>query len=84
MAESPFPGLNRHMERKTKRRLGLLNTQDIKRVTYYDPAMAPASLPDPEDLARDARRRLIARRRGRMSTILTGGSLGSPDAALGG
>lgn len=74
--------------KKVKKRLGLLSGAEAHSLVVADARLKkygePMSLPDPEEFARQARRRELARRRGRMSTILTGGSLGSPDAALGG
>lgn len=74
-----------------KSNTGLASNKDAGRMFARDidlrlgnTDMIPDSLPDPEEFARQARRRMLSRRRGRMSTILTGGSLGSPDAALGG
>lgn len=44
-----------------------------------DESMFPESAPDPEEVARRARRKMLAsmrRRSGRLSTILTGGGFG--------
>lgn len=86
--------------KKIKEELGLIRPQDIERMAEREAALGddkymkhafgvkpgdiPESAPDPEEIARSARRRALSRRRGgRMSTILTGG-LGSASQPLGG
>jgi hypothetical protein len=73
--------------RAKQRESGVIDRSDAVRMARgdnpklfgIDPSTLPESMPDLEEERRSARRRAIARRRGRMSTILTAGTGPAPE-----